>query len=299
MKNLKNLGLLDRLLRIVLAEILFIIGCFWFWWAIQILILLFAIIFLITWIIGFCPLYKPFWFNTLKNEKVLRKIYKIWFIILALLIAWFWSYYSNFFTKKFFLEDYNKMNNYYKQTLFNTGKDKRAESISNYDMLVSEYKIFADKYTVHHPYVLKNDAKLNSDLANMGTIINELKEQVYTWDLPKVHLEFEKIRPIFQDILKRNNFSMLAVSLVDFHDVMEKVIDAADKKDSSWVQIAYVEADAKLKAVEAEANDNEIKAIRKSLDDLKSLAESWKIDEMSAKAAELKSNFVKVYLKRG
>ncbi|MDD5213012.1 MAG: DUF2892 domain-containing protein [Candidatus Gracilibacteria bacterium] len=296
---MKNLGLLDRLLRIVLSEILFIIGYFWLGGMLQILVFVFAVVFLLTRIIGFCLLYKPFGFDTLKNEKVLGKIYKIGFVILVLLIAGFVSYYSNFFTKKFFLEDYNKMNNYYKQTLFNTGKDKRAESISNYDMLFLEYKIFSDKYIAYHPYVLKNDTKLNSDLVNMGVMINGLKEQVYTGDLPKVHLEFEKIRPIFQDILKRNNFSMLAVSLVDFHDVMEKVIDAADKKDVSGVQTAYLEADEKLKAVEIEANDDEIKAIRKSLDDLKSLAESKKLDEMPAKAAELKSNFVKVYLKRG
>ena len=41
------------------------------------------------------------------------------------------------------------------------------------------------------------------------------------------------LEPIFQDILKRNNFSLLAISLVDFHDVMETVIEAADTKDVS------------------------------------------------------------------
>jgi hypothetical protein len=99
--------------------------------------------------------------------------------------------------------------------------------------------------------------------------------------------------------LKRNNFSLLAVSLVDFHDVMEWVIDAADKKDVPWVLAAYAIADEKLKTVELEANDSEIQAIRKSLEEVKSLAESGNLDALSPKAAELKSNFVKVYLKRG
>jgi hypothetical protein len=52
-------------------------------------------------------------------------------------------------------------------------------------------------------------------------MIDQEKDAVYTGNLPESHLAFEKIRPIFQDILKRNNFSLLAVSLVDFHDVME------------------------------------------------------------------------------
>lgn len=191
------------------------------------------------------------------------------------------------------------MNNFYKQTLFNTGKDKRAESISNYDSLVAEYAVFSNKYTKYHPYSLRSDANLNSDIAKISALISSQKEAVHTGDLAQSHLDFEKIRPIFQDILKRNGFSLLAISLVDFHDVMEGVIDAADKKDIPGVAKAYLIADEKLKAVELEANDEEIQAIRRSLEEVKSLAEQNSLDTISAKAAELKSNFVKVYLKRG
>lgn len=206
---------------------------------------------------------------------------------------------SIFFTKKFFLEDYNVMNNFYKQTLFNTGKDKRPESIANYDALVKEYTLFLEKYSNYRPYSLRSDSALTSDLEKISGMIANEKDAVYTGNLPLSHLAFEKIRPIFQDILKRNNFSLLAVSLVDFHDVMEWVIDAAGKKDVPWVLAAYAIADEKLKTVELEANDTEIQAIRKSLEEVKSLAESGNLDALSSKAAELKSNFVKVYLKRG
>ena len=92
---------------------------------------------------------------------------------------------------------------------------------------------------------------------------------------------------------------MLAVSLVDFHDVMEKVIASADAKDATGVMTTYIEANDKLSAIEVEANDDEIKAIRKSLEEVKSLAQENKMEGISEKAAELKSNFVKVYLKRG
>lgn len=191
------------------------------------------------------------------------------------------------------------MNNYYKQTLFNTGKDKRAESVSNYDLLVSEYRIFQDKYIQYHPYVLRQDKSFNADIINISTMISGLKDMVYVGNLKDAHLEFEKVRPIFQDILKRNGFSLLAVYLVDFHDVMETVIEAADAKDAPWVASAYLIADEKLKAVEEVANDTEIMAIRASLEEVKRLAESNMMDTISESAAALKSNFVKVYLKRG
>lgn len=126
-----------------------------------------------------------------------------------------------------------------------------------------------------------------------------MKEKVYTGNLKESHLDLEKVRPIFQDILKRNNFSLLAITLVDFHDVMEKVIESADTKNSTGVINAYVEANDKLKAVEVEANDTEIQAIRKNLEDIKTLAEQGLSEKLPEKSAELKSSFVKVYLKRG
>ncbi len=191
------------------------------------------------------------------------------------------------------------MNNSYKQTLFNTGKDKRTESITNYDQLVKDYAIFLNKYTSYQPYTLRYDSNFNTDLKKINSIILSLREKVYTGDLKEAHLNFEAIRPIFQDILKRNGFSLLAVALVDFHDVMETVIAAADARDPSGIARAYIIADEKLKAVEESANDNEIQAIRTSLEEVRSLGEKNSMETISEKAAELKTNFVKVYLKRG
>ena len=54
-----------------------------------------------------------------------------------------------------------------------------------------------------------------------------------------------------------------------------------------------------LKVVESEVNDAEIQLIRKNLDDLLELAKQTRNDQLSAKGEELKSSFVKVYLKRG
>jgi hypothetical protein len=92
---------------------------------------------------------------------------------------------------------------------------------------------------------------------------------------------------------------MLAVYLVDFHDAMEKIIAASDAKDATQVITVYAEVDEKLKEVESVANDAEIQVIRNNLEAVLTLAREGKSDALSAKAAELKSSFVKVYLKRG
>ncbi len=295
-----NESLLDRILRVILAELLSIAGLFWLagWW--QYIAYIAALIMLFTAISGFCGLYRIFGWDTRKmkwkpNAKILLPVAAV--VFLAIAIAG--SYYSNFFTRKFFLEDFNRMNNHYKQTLFTTGQGQRDAAIENYTKLTEEYSAFKSKYASYRPYSLRSDSKFMTDLNEVDGLINGQKEAIMSGDLQASHLEFEKVRNIFQEMLKRNGFSMLAVYLVDFHDSMEKVIAAADEKDAAGVMEAYKEADSKLKDVESAANDAEIKAIRDNLESILALAQNNQVDQLPAKAAELKSSFVKVYLKRG
>jgi hypothetical protein len=295
----KNEGVIDRLIRVILAEVFFLLAWFWFGGIVQIVLYILGFMMLITAIMGFCGLYKIFGINTNKNNKKISNVLLGIFVLMFLIIVVAGSYYSDFFTRKLFLEDFNVMNNYYKQTLFNTGQEKRPESIANYDKLVSEYANFSKKYSNYHPRVIANDKNFNSDVAKVSALILNLKDKVYAGNLKESHTNFEEVRPIFQEILKRNGFSMLAVYLVDFHDSMEKVIAEADKKNPAGVIETYVDANDKLITVEEAANDDEIKAIRNNLETLLNLAKSGSAESLSAKAAELKSSFVKVYLKRG
>jgi hypothetical protein len=245
-------------------------------------------------------LYKIFGIDTNKSfPQVSKKIATIVTVLILVALGIGGSYASTFFSKKIFLEDYAAMNNYYKQALFFTGQDKREESIKNYTKLVEEFGDFSEKYQKYHPFVISRDKQFNSDLAKVSEIIASQSQIISAGDLKSSHLTLETVRPIFQDILKRNGFSMLAVYLVDFHDAMEKIIDRADAKDASGLVAVYAEVDMKLKEVEAVANDEEIQLIRRNLDEIYVMAQQNKSGDLSAKAAELKSSFVKVYLKRG
>jgi hypothetical protein len=300
MKKYQNEGVIDRGARLLISE-LFILGAyFWTGGILSVVLYIIGIIALVTAVTGFCGLYKVIGISTLaKEQKETPNYVKVIFVLLFLIIAIAGSYASNFFTKKIFLDYYSRMNNYYKQTLFYTGQDKRDEAVSNYDKLVTEYAVFYKKYSTYHPYVFKSDSKFNADLKEVSDTITSLKENVYSGDLKQTHTNFESVRPVFQDILKRNGFSLLAVSLVDFHDAMEKIITAADAKDTTQLLSVYPEVDLKLKEVEAIVSDEEIQTIRTKLEEVVSLAKEGKTELLSSKAAELKSAFVKVYLKRG
>jgi hypothetical protein len=300
MKIEKNEGAIDRMIRMSASIIFFLLAFFWLAGVGKIIFFILAVVMLFTAVTGFCALYKIFKINTNKNpEKKISKTTLSVFIVVSIVVLIVGGFASNFFTRKFFLEDYNNMNQYYKQTLFYTGQNQRVEAVDNYNKLVDQFSVFKNKYTKYHPYVISHDEQFNNDLVKVSNIIIKLKDGVNTGDLKSAHLDFEQIRPIFQDILKRNDFSMLSVYLVDFHDSMEKVIAAADAKNPSGVAVAYIDANDKLKDVEGVANDIEIQAIRQKLEDILNLANNRNSNDLATTAAELKSLFIKVYLKRG
>ena len=281
-----------------LAVLLFLGGFFWVGGIAQVSLLVLAGILAFTALSGFCPLYLPFGVSTFRRGVTPRVPLLIALMaLLALLLGG--SFGSDFFTKKFFLEDYNAMNGYYKQTLFYTGQENRVDANEQYTKLVPAYDAFLSKYTTYHPFAFRADKELDTDLVRIAVMIALVEEDVKSGDLKAAHVALEGVRPIFQDILKRNDFSLLAVTLVDFHDAMEVIIARADAKDASGVVASYEMVSEKLKAVEAEANDAEIHAIRTQLEALLTLGNAGDAEGLSAAAAALKSSFVKVYLKRG
>jgi len=230
----------------------------------------------------------------MQNQKI-----TIGLLALSAFIIAAGSFGSIVITRKKFLEDFNQMNGYYKQALFLTGQAKRDEARAQYDLLTKEYAKFSAKYSIYRPYVIKHDNQFSNDLVSVGKIIVSAKDGVYAGDLPTTHKELETVRPIFQEMFKRNGFSMLSMALVEFHDIMEEIIAAADVKDVSLTLSVYPKVNEALLAVEKEDQSSEIKDIRKNLEILRQLAEQGKSDQLSAKAAELKASFIKVYLVKG
>jgi Protein of unknown function (DUF2892) len=297
---MNNINTIDRFLRALLGIAALELAFFWLAGIWQVGAYLIGAILLVTAAIRFCPIYRIFGISTEQaaSKNPSKTMVSIgWFLLVAALVGG--SYASDFFSRKLFLEDFNAMNDHYKQTLFLTGKNEREKAIAKYDSLLPAYQQFQTKYTAYRPYALRSDGQLGSDLASVAGMLSGVNDMVRTGDLHQAHLALEKVRPVFQDMFKRNGFSMLAVALVDFHDAMELMLDAANAKDPGKLVALYPPVSDKLKAVEAEANDAEIQAIRKHLDELLTLAKESRTDQLAAKGDLLKSSFVKVYLKRG
>lgn len=297
---MNNLHPIDRFIRALAGIALLELGYFWLAGGLQIGAYAVGAVLLITAMVKFCPLYSLLGLRTgnaqtAASGKAMTSVAIV--VLLAAVIGG--SYASSFFSRKFFLEDFNVMNDHYKQTLFLTGKNERAKANAKYDLLIPAYAKFQGKYSSYRPYALKSDTQLSSDLVAVQGMLQGVNDQVRTGDLHEAHLALEKVRPVFQEVFKRNGFSMLAVALVDFHDAMELMLDAATAKNADKLVELYPQVSDKLKAIEAESNDAEIQTIRKNLDALLAAATAKTLDTLPASGDALKTSFVKVYLQRG
>lgn len=296
---MKNILPLDRFFRFALAILFLLAGYFWLASPWSYVAYAAALVMLATASLRFCPLYRLLGIAPKMDGKRTSAAGVVLGVVALAALAGGGAYGSAFFTRKIFLEDFNAMNHFYKQTLFLTGKAQREEAVANLDQLKPAYAAFTAKYASYRPYDLKGDTQLSADFATVGKMISDVEPLVRSGDLHQAHLDLEKVRPVFQDMFKRNGFSMLAVALVDFHDAMELILTAATNKDAAKAVALYPEISDKLKIVEAEANDDEIKAIRAALEDLLAAASANQANALPAKGDALKTSFVKVYLVRG
>ncbi len=291
---------LDRFLRALLAIALLELGFFWLSGGMQMAAYALGGLLLLSAGLRFCPIYH--WLGWRPGKPAVTGpggVYRVLAALILLVALAGGSYGSNFVTRKIFLEDFNAMNDAYKQTLFLTGKSERTKANTYYDRLVPAYSSFQHKYSNYRPYALRSDVQFASDLVAVEGMLHGVNTLVRTGDLHEAHLALEKVRPVFQDMFKRNGFSLLSVALVDFHDAMEGMLDAAAARDTAKLVALYPDVSDKLKAIEEQAGDAEIQAIRKNLDALLGLANAKSLDALPAAADVLKSSFVKVYLQRG
>ncbi len=297
---MRNIDTLDRIIRLFSGVALIEVGFFWLAGGWQIAAAIAGALGLLSAALGFCPLYRLFGLHTAQaGRRPLGRWASAAITLLAIALLVVGGYASDFLTRKRFVEDFTTMNAPYKQALFFTGQSDRAQAVDYYDQLVTAYAGFQASYTSYQPYPVRGDAQFAADLAAVAGTIADAAANVHSGDLAAAHKQLETIRPLFQDIFKRNGFSMLSLSLVDFHDAMEQILDPATAKNPEQVLAIYPQVSAKLAAVEAEANDAEIQAIRANLDALRSLAERGATNALPEQASKLKSSFVKVYLVRG
>ncbi|MFB3765758.1 MAG: DUF2892 domain-containing protein [Methanotrichaceae archaeon] len=203
----KNIGTLDRLLRVFLAEICIIAGFFWVSTDWQILLYLIAALMVFQAATGVCGFYNMLRWNTCERVKRSNKNLIRASLAILIVIAVAGAYTSAVLTKDMLTRDIMDMRNPYNLTLDYTSKGLNKESLSSYQNLSSALAAFNDKYSKYRPLAVKFDDGFTGDMKNLTAIIGISGDDIQMGKLTKAHDKLALAGPIFESMMSRNNLS--------------------------------------------------------------------------------------------
>jgi hypothetical protein len=151
----KNLGNIDRLIRVLLAEFCILTAFFWMGRAWKIVLYLIAAVMIIQAASGVCGLYNLIGWNTCEKIKRKDKHLVMGTLVLMVLAAGGGSYASAIMTKNILIEDIRSLEHPYNLTLSYMELDTRRESVSSYEQLNSSLDVFIKKYSDYPVWFLQ------------------------------------------------------------------------------------------------------------------------------------------------
>jgi hypothetical protein len=200
----KNLGTIDRLVRVFLAELCILVGFFWTGGAWQIVLYLIAAVMAIQASTGVCGLYNLIGWNTCERIKRKDKNLVTGTVALIVMVAGVGSYGSAIMTKNILIEEISSLEQPCNYTLLYTGLDQRNESISHYEQFNITLTAFDKKYSDYRPLALKYDKQFPGDVQNLSMIVKASKQDIYNGQLSDAHRSLEEAEPIIQGMKIRN-----------------------------------------------------------------------------------------------
>ena len=195
---MKNLGTLDRLIRVIIAEACILAAFFWAADDLQLLLVLAAAVVLIPVIKGSCGLYELLGWNSCAIIKRNDKNIKTAFVVTALLLAVVGSFASAVLTKDIFLDDLERVNESYVLTLQSTDQGQRESATVQYEKLEGTFAAFQDKYSKYRPLTIKFDENFTAQMNNISAAISGSKEDILRGNLTTGHEELKKAGPIIE-----------------------------------------------------------------------------------------------------
>jgi hypothetical protein len=209
-KRIINTSFNDRIIRLLLAIIFFLIAFFWVSGALEFLFYFFGVVILITSFTGVCRIYRFLGISSCKNEKFniqkVKKSKKYLWVIIILLLIFLGSYFSIFFTDKIFLKDFEKFNSAYKQALVYSEQNDHAKAIDYYSVFKLNFDSFKDKYSNYKPYSIRWDRQFGYDIIKINMIIGDVDKTIDSSNLTIANQQLKEIDPILKNMIKRNGF---------------------------------------------------------------------------------------------
>jgi hypothetical protein len=200
---MKNLGTMDRLLRVILAEICILVAFFWVTSEWQIPLYLIAGVMLLQAGTASCSIYTLLGWNRCEIVQRKDKNMMTAFIVVALLLAVAGSYASAVMTKNIFLEDLGSVNESYSSAMHSLDQGGRENVSMHYGNLESAFAAFSKKYSKYRPLTVKFDGNFTGEMDIISEALSGSREDILQGNLTRGREELKKIEPAIQKMLDR------------------------------------------------------------------------------------------------
>jgi hypothetical protein len=203
----KNLGTVDRVIRIFLAELCVIAAFFWRTGEWQILLYLVAAVLLVQAATGVCGLYNLLRWNTCEMVKRKNKNLTTIVIVLAAIIAVLGGYSSAVLTRDIFIQDLQSFQEPYSQTMDSLLKGDKADALASWEKMNSGFSAFKTKYSSYRPVTVRYDGQLSGDLGNITAILQESHIEISQGNLTQARENLLQVEVIVDNMKARNGLS--------------------------------------------------------------------------------------------
>ena len=271
---------------------LFVWGLFWLAMEDSVSVLSFSAAFL-SMSVWFFVLSLPY----IKKNKVERNKVVVSFVLLVGLFMGV-SWWSDKSTMNEYLRDYAVFNDSFKKALYSTGQND-VEAPNLLRELNRQFFVFKEEYAGYLPLRLRLGDGYERLINMVGLDISAALTLSSDNRNDEAHKKLEQVREKLNTFFKSVNISSFSISLVDFHDQMEKLIVYANNGDLAQIITSYQVADTSLTEAETLNGTNDLLEVRKAFEDFIKSAREGRLEDTKDKAKKMKSEFIKVYLSRG
>ena len=200
---MNNLGSLDRMIRLIVAEVCLVAALFWAGEDLQLPLILAAAVILIPVITGSCGLYELLGWSSCemikrKNDRLKRAL-----VLAAILLAVVGSFASHMHTKNILLQDLEEVNGTYNIALQSLNSND-ANSSLDIESLERASAAFAVKYTQYRPLVVRMDGNFSARIEEISGHIYRSKQYARQGDAASSRMELEPAGEIIRAMIKEN-----------------------------------------------------------------------------------------------
>jgi hypothetical protein len=203
----KNLGTIDRIIRVFLAELCILAALFWRTGEWQILLYLVAVVLLVQAATGVCGLYNLLRWNTCEMVKRKNKNLTAIVLVLAVIIAVLGGYASAVLTRNIFIQDMQSFQEPYSQIMSSLEKGEKPEALAGWEKMNSSFSGFEKKYSSYRPVSVWFDGQLSGDMQNITALLRGSKEEISQGNLSQAQKDLLQVEVIIEEMKARNGLS--------------------------------------------------------------------------------------------